>query len=108
MTWLPWAITGLSLLFAARCYRELWKWAKMCQRAHIVIATKGRVQIDASLAEWLGWANQLKGSEANGRVVYRNLKVSVAILKQSKGTTAKTTAKTIRHSQRSRKEKVVA
>lgn len=80
----------LGILFGLNCYRELWKWAKQCKRAHIVIAYNRRVQLNASLTEWLTWVNQLDKTE-NGRVVYRNQKMSVSILKR--GTEAKTTAK---------------
>lgn len=112
MTTLSWLALGFGVLgvtFGVRCYVELWRWAKQCQRARIVVAYNRKVQLDASLAEWLGWVNQLDGQDANGRVVYRNVKVSVAILKRkAKDTTAKTTVKTIRQNSRSQNERTAA
>jgi hypothetical protein len=73
----------LGVLFGLRCYVELWRWAKQCQGARILVATSGKVQINAPLVDWLGWANQLEADEAvKGRVVYLNGKVKVAILKR--------------------------
>lgn len=73
---------ALGFVFAGVCYRELWKWAKQCQNARIAIAHNKRVQINAPLTEWLTWANMLTKDESSaGRVVYRNAKVSVAILR---------------------------
>lgn len=72
----------LGIAFGLRCYLELWRWARQCQNAKIAIAHNRRVQINAPLSEWLAWANQLTRDEAStGRVVYRNNKVSVAILR---------------------------
>jgi hypothetical protein len=73
----------LGVMFGVRCYIELYRWARQCQGARIVVATGNKVQINAPLVEWLGWANQLEGDEATkGRVVYLNAKVKVAILKK--------------------------
>lgn len=116
MTVLSWTCLGfgtLGVAFGARCYLELWRWAKQCQRAHIVVAYNRRVLLNASLSEWLGWVNQLKGEDANGRVVLNRHKMSVSIIKRS--TTAKTktnavadTVRTLRRSRRSRKDQVTA
>lgn len=71
----------VGLAFGGKCYFELWKWAKLCQRGRIVIAYNRKVQINAPLTEWLQWTRMLKGDEqSNGRVVYRANKMSVAIL----------------------------
>jgi hypothetical protein len=73
----------LGVGFGARCYLELYKWARQCQRARIAVAYNNRVQLQAPLVEWLGWINQLDGDDAsNGRVIYRNQKMSVSILKR--------------------------
>lgn len=75
-------ITVLSLAFAARCYFELWKWARQCQYARIVIAYKRKVKLQAPLVEWLLWVNQLsKDKDSQGRVVYSMGSTSVAITK---------------------------
>jgi hypothetical protein len=75
----------LGLLFGLRCYLELRRWARICQRVRIAIAHKQRVQLDAPLTEWIAWANGLGRDEASrGRVLYRNGHVSVAILKPSR------------------------
>lgn len=70
----------LGTAFGARCYLELWRWAKQCQNARIVIAHKRKVQLQAPLVEWLAWANQLGKDEAShGRTVYRFANASVSI-----------------------------
>lgn len=108
-SWIALGIGVFGILFGLNCYRELWKWAKQCQRGRIVIAYNRRVQLDASLAEVLAWISQLQKQEAKGREIYRVHKMSVSILKDSKvGTQAKTTVKTLRDSRRSRKTKVTA
>lgn len=72
----------LGFAFGVKCYLELWRWAKQCQRARIVIAHKKRVQIDAPLTDWLAWANQLGGDQKErGRVVYTSSYTRVAILR---------------------------
>lgn len=83
----------VGVAFGAKCYYELWKWARLCQRGRIVIAYNRKVQINAPLTEWLQWTRMLKGDEqSNGRVVYRANKMSVAILcpKQADSTTVQT------------------
>ena len=80
--WILAGVAALAILFAVRCYLELYRWAKQCQRAEIAIAYNKRVQLRAPLVEWLGWANSLMGDDASrGRVVYRNGKVTIAILR---------------------------
>lgn len=92
---MTYAFAGLGLvgiLFGANCYWHLWKWARMCQRANIAIAYNKRVQLNAPLIEWLTWCRQLEGDEkSKGRTIYRNGKVTVAILSPKAQTTAKTT-----------------
>ncbi len=76
------AVTVLALLFAFRCWLELRKWARQCQRARIAVAYKQRVTLEAPLVDWLNWANMLGADQASrGRVVFRGGHVSVAILK---------------------------
>lgn len=73
---------ALGVAFGVRCYVELYRWARQCQGARIAIAMNRRVQLQAPLVEWLNWTNALEGDErSTGRVVYRNGKVTVAILK---------------------------
>lgn len=107
MTYVPLVFGVLGILFGLKCYHELWKWAKQCQRAQIVIAYNKKVRLSASLSEWLGWVNQLP-NDANGRAVYHHNHTSVSILRKKPVMDAKTTVKTIRHSRRSRKNKVAA
>lgn len=86
-------VTGVA--FGAKCYHELWKWARLCQRGRIVIAYNRRVQLNAPLTEWLEWTRMLKGDErSTGRVVYRANKMSVAILCPAKRDT--TTVKPVK------------
>jgi hypothetical protein len=77
-------VAALSVAFAIRCYRELWKWARQCQYARIVVAHKNRVRLNAPLVEWLLWCNQLdKDKDANGRMVYSLGGTSVSIIKKT-------------------------
>lgn len=77
-------IAGLiGVLFGARCYLELYRWARQCQGARIVVTAKRKVQLGAPIVQWLEWCNMLEGDEkANGRVVYRNGAFTVAILRK--------------------------
>lgn len=72
----------VAIAFGISCYVQLYKWARECQGARIAIAYKGKVQMNAPLVEWMLWTRMLKGKEENGRVVYRNGQVTVAILKR--------------------------
>lgn len=81
--------------FGAKCYHELWRWARLCQRGRIVIAYNRRVQLNAPLTEWLEWTRMLKGDEkSKGRVIYRANKMSVAILYPEKTDTTTVTTVT--------------
>ena len=71
-----------SVVFAARCYRELQKWSSECNSAQIAIAYKRKVKIVAPLTEWMLWTRQLSGEEANGRTIYHVGGTSVAIIKK--------------------------
>ena len=75
-------VTVLAIVFAARCYVELWKWARQCQQAQIAVSYKRKVVLVAPLVEWLLWCNQLRENEANGRVIYRMGQTSVALIKK--------------------------
>lgn len=71
-----------GIAFGLNCYRELHKWARMCQNGRITIAYKRKVKLDAPLTEWLGWMNMLKKDKlSGGRVIYSMGGTSVAILK---------------------------
>jgi len=100
-------LTGIAGgVFGVRCYIELRRWARQCQRAEIAIAYNRRVRLRAPLVEWLTWANQLeKDEKSTGRVVYRANKMSVAILRPD-AQPAKTNTTTIRP--RNGKGKVLA
>lgn len=109
VAWIAVGFGVLGVLFGLRCYLELWRWAKQCQRAQIVLAYNNKVRFRATLVEWLQWVNSLDGTEENGRVVYQQFKFRAAIVK--KGVEAKTASETvqdIRNSRRSRKGKVAA
>jgi hypothetical protein len=88
MRTLDWVLTGvgasgiLGLLFGVRCYVELWRWARQCQHARILIAWKRRVVLDRPLVDYLTWANSLdRDKKANGQVIWRMGQASVAIAK---------------------------
>lgn len=103
--YIAYAVGLLGLLFGARCYLELWRWAKHCQRAKIAIAYNRRVQLEAPLTEWLQWANALgKDQKTRGRVVYKAGKVSVAVLRPDVKNETKTTIKSVRSRGRRREQ----
>jgi hypothetical protein len=78
----------LGVVWGVRCYVELWRWARQCQNAYIVIAHKQKVKLQAPLIEWLTWCNQLDKDEASkGRVVYRLSNASVAIARPDRDAT---------------------
>lgn len=68
------------LLITARLYWELRKWSNICKNGRIAIAYKRKVQLQAPLTEWYLWTRKLDAKE-NGRVVYRNGGVTVAIVR---------------------------
>lgn len=54
------AIAILALVFAASCYRELWRWANQMNHARIAIAYKGKVKLPPTpLVEWMLWTNAM-------------------------------------------------
>lgn len=85
MTWVDIACVAFGVVgwaYAVKCYRELFKWARQCQRARIAVAYKEKVRLEGPLVEWLGWCNALdKDKESRGRVVYRMGGTSVAVIK---------------------------
>lgn len=77
-----WLVTCMAILFAARCYRELWRWARQCQNAQIAIAYKRKVKIVAPLVEWLLWCNRLDAErDIGGRTIYSLGGTDVALIR---------------------------
>lgn len=75
------AVVAVVCVFLATWfYVELRKWANVCKHGRIAIAYNRKVQLQAPLTEWYLWTRKLSDNE-NGRVVYRNGKVTVAIVK---------------------------
>lgn len=70
----------VGVAYGIRCYYELWKWAKECQNARVAVAYNRRVQMQPTLVDLLIWARQVNKGE-RGRVIYKNQKVSVAIVR---------------------------
>lgn len=71
----------IGFLVGAYSWWHARKWSMQCQRGRIAIAYNRRVQFNAPLVEWLQWLSMLQGDEkSKGRVVYRNGKVTVALL----------------------------
>ncbi|MDE2101936.1 MAG: hypothetical protein KGL39_32115 [Patescibacteria group bacterium] len=72
----------LGFTFGMRSYYELWKWAKQCQNARIVIGYKRKVKRDAPILEYLLWTNLLdRDRDANGRVMYSLGGTTIALIK---------------------------
>ena len=78
------AVAVLALLFAARCYLELHRWARVMQRGGIAIGYKNKVQLEAPLVELAEWIDALKADDAAGRVIYTARGVRVALLRNRK------------------------
>lgn len=70
----------LGVLFGFRCWAELWKWAKVSQRAQIAIAYKNKVKVNHPIQEWMLMVNLLQPDET-GRTVYALGGTRVAILR---------------------------
>lgn len=97
LQYLGYLVGLLGFAFGAKCYRELWKWAKQCERARIVVAYNNRVRLNHSLREWLTWANTLGDDErAKGRVVFTANKCRVAILRPDKQNAMRARTRTVR------------
>jgi len=110
--YLGYIVGVLGIAFAVTSYRELWKWARQCERARIVVAYNNRVRLNHSLKEWLTWANTLGNDErAKGRVVFTANKCRVAILRPDPDNTPKVKTRKVRRLPRLRRgerEKVAA
>lgn len=66
-------------------YVHLYRWARECQQARIVIAYKRKVTVDAPIVEWLLWIREAnKDKTVGGRVIYQMSGTRVAILKRVK------------------------
>jgi hypothetical protein len=78
------AIGVLGVAFGVTCYYRLWKFARQCQHARIVVAYKQKVKLNAPLLEWLLWVNMLdRDKDAHGRMLYSVGGTSVSIIKKS-------------------------
>lgn len=73
-------VAVVAVAYCVRFYIELRRWANVCNHGRIAIAYNRKVQLQAPLTEWYLWTRKLNAGET-GRVVYRNGKVTVAIVK---------------------------
>ncbi len=65
------------------------RWMRDCQKCRIIIAVKGRVQLDASLVEWLAWNKALpKREQGRGGVIFQHSAVRVALARPKIGAPA--------------------
>jgi len=70
----------VGVLFGLTGMRLARQWTRDCKRCRILIARKGKVVIDAPLAEWLQWEkNMPQREEARGGVIFSAYGVAVAI-----------------------------
>lgn len=80
LSYVSYGVGLLGLLFGLRCYVELWRWAKQCQRARIIVGYKRRTTLQAPLVEWLVWCNQLQQDKlSSGRVIYHRDNTTIMI-----------------------------
>lgn len=97
-------IVGIAgVAFGVGCYLNTRKWARLCQRSRIVISYNRRVQLNATLLEFINWITSLDDG-ARGREIYRVHKMAVSIVKADP-THGQTKTKTVKNSQT---EKVAA
>lgn len=75
--WLGWILAAVS-------YVELRKWARLCQSSSVAIGFRGKVVMNHTLEEIVGWSQILKRDGLGGQVFYRNNKVSVSVLRKGK------------------------
>jgi len=61
-------------------YYHLWRWAKDCETAALVIAYKRKVVMSPTLVELLLWARKVP-KDRNGQTFYKGPNVTVAIVK---------------------------
>ena len=72
--------TGFFMVLSGWLWWKLLGWVKVGRYGRIAIAFKRKVQLQAPLTEFYLWTRQLPEGE-NGRVIYRNGGVTVAIVK---------------------------
>jgi hypothetical protein len=77
------AIGGVGIIAAAWFYYHLWKWARDCQQATVVIAYKRKVVMSPTLVELLLWSRKVPERQ-NGQVFYKAPNVTVAIIKRDR------------------------
>lgn len=94
MIWISFIFGMLGFTFGVACYLNTRKWARLCQRSRIVIAYNRRVQLNATLLEFIDWITSLDDG-ARGREIYRVHKMSVSIVKADPLDAAKTKTKTV-------------
>ena len=90
-----WAVAAIGLAgwpIGISGYMLARRWARDCQKCRIIIAVKGRVQLDASLVEWLSWNKALpKREQGRGGVIFQHSHVRVALARPKIGAPAATT-----------------
>lgn len=85
-------VTLLALVLAANCYWLARRWSHDCAECRIIIARKGRVQLDAPLVEWLAWNRALPRRERDrGGIIFQANGIQVALARPKIGAVAATT-----------------
>ena len=92
------AVGLLGWIVGVMGYRTAREWARDCQKCRIIIAVKGRVQLDASLVEWLSWNKALpKREQSRGGIIFQHSHVRVALARPKIGApAAKTETRTVK------------
>jgi hypothetical protein len=86
------AAAGLGLLFGVSAWLLARRWARDCSTCRIIIARKGRVQLDAPLTEWLAWNRALpKRERSRGGIIFQANGIQVALARPKIGVASATT-----------------
>ena len=92
------AVGAFGVVFGASAWALARRWAHDCATCRIIIARKGKVQLDAPLTEWLAWNRALpKRERSRGGVIFQANGVQVALARPKIGApAAKTETRTVK------------
>lgn len=74
-------VAGFCAVLAGWFYYQLWKWARDCQQATVVVGYKRKVVMSPTLVELLLWSRKVP-KEQSGQTFYKARDVTIAITKR--------------------------